>query len=87
MTTMTVTMLSLLGATSTMLLPGVSALSLDNPHLAGRCEPVTIPMCMSMRYNMTRMPNLVGHNDQKEAAIQVNNDMIMNTSSGPAMVP
>lgn len=37
----------------------------------GRCEPVTIPMCLDMRYNMTRMPNLVGHFNQKDAAIQV----------------
>ena len=50
---------------------GVSGLTLDSPHLAGRCEPVTIPMCLDMRYNMTRMPNLVGHSNQKDAAIQV----------------
>lgn len=36
-----------------------------------RCERITIPMCMNMRYNMTKMPNLLGHINQKDAAIQV----------------
>ena len=36
----------------------------------GRCEPITIPMCMDMRYNLTMMPNLIGNIDQKEAAIR-----------------
>ncbi|XP_076445592.1 frizzled-9-like [Babylonia areolata] len=52
---------------------GVLALTADgrlHPPL-GRCEPVTIPMCLDMRYNMTQMPNLVGHGNQKDAAIQV----------------
>ncbi|KAL8586954.1 hypothetical protein ACOMHN_062365 [Nucella lapillus] len=54
--------------------PGVWSLTVDS-HLHGgqgsRCEPVTIPMCLDMRYNMTQMPNLVGHSNQKDAAIQV----------------
>lgn len=50
---------------------GVRTLSLDSSHVVARCEPVTIPMCLDMRYNMTRMPNLVGHTNQKDAAIQV----------------
>ena len=37
----------------------------------GSCEQITIPMCMDMKYNMTRMPNRVGHNYQKDAAIQI----------------
>ena len=39
--------------------------------LDGRCERITIPMCVDMRYNLTRMPNLIGHQDQDSAAIQV----------------
>ena len=35
------------------------------------CERITIPLCTDMKYNMTRMPNLVGHANQKEAALQV----------------
>ena len=36
---------------------------------AGRCEPVTVPMCSSDRlpYNLTLFPNLLGHADQEEA--------------------
>lgn len=37
-----------------------------------KCERITIPMCVDMRYNMTSMPNLVGHPSQKDAAIQLN---------------
>lgn len=36
-----------------------------------KCERITIPMCLDMKYNMTLMPNLVGHHTQKDAAIQV----------------
>ena len=43
-------------------------------HRAGqqqRCERITIPLCTGMKYNMTRMPNLVGITNQKDAALQV----------------
>lgn len=36
-----------------------------------KCERITIPMCQDMPYNLTRMPNLMGHTDQSQAAIQV----------------
>jgi hypothetical protein len=38
---------------------------------SSKCERITIPMCQDMPYNLTRMPNLMGHKDQSEAAIQV----------------
>jgi len=38
---------------------------------SGRCEKITIPLCLDMKYNMTRMPNLIGHATQAEAAMQV----------------
>ncbi|CAG0880759.1 unnamed protein product [Darwinula stevensoni] len=38
---------------------------------AGKCERITIPMCQDMPYNLTRMPNYIGHTNQAEAAIQV----------------
>jgi len=44
------------------------------PHSSsegGRCERITIPLCSTMKYNMTRMPNLVGHTNQKDAELQV----------------
>ena len=46
-------------------------MSFDHSAHNAKCEPITIPMCMDMRYNLTRMPNLVGHTNQKDAAIQV----------------
>lgn len=36
-----------------------------------RCERIAIPLCADMRYNFTRMPNLLGHVTQQEAASQV----------------
>lgn len=38
----------------------------------GRCERITVRLCTDMKYNMTRMPNLVNHMNQKEAAVQIN---------------
>lgn len=46
-----------------------SAAALDSTKKS-QCERIRIPMCENMPYNMTRMPNLMGHTDQEEAAIQ-----------------
>ncbi|KAF7650743.1 hypothetical protein LDENG_00121490 [Lucifuga dentata] len=35
------------------------------------CEPLTIPMCDGLSYNQTITPNLLGHQNQKEAAIKM----------------
>lgn len=37
----------------------------------GKCERITIPLCKDMKYNMTRMPNLVGQTNQNDATLQV----------------
>jgi len=43
-----------------------------NMHdVQARCERIAIPLCVDMRYNLTRMPNLLGHVTQQEAASQV----------------
>ncbi|XP_067328176.1 frizzled-9-like [Anolis sagrei] len=34
-----------------------------------RCEPISIPMCLGIGYNLTRMPNLLGHTGQAEASL------------------
>lgn len=31
------------------------------------CEPIRIPLCMNIGYNMTTMPNRMGHDNQQEA--------------------
>lgn len=36
-----------------------------------RCQRITAPACLDLGYNATAMPNVVGHEDQREAATQV----------------
>ena len=33
----------------------------------GLCEPIRIDMCAHLKYNMTAMPNYLGHSTQEEA--------------------
>ncbi|XP_055380768.1 frizzled-like [Condylostylus longicornis] len=40
------------------------------PH-HGRCEPITISICKDIPYNMTIMPNIIGHTRQEEAGLEV----------------
>lgn len=40
------------------------------PH-HGRCEPITIPLCMHLQYNQTIMPNLLNHQKQEDAGLEV----------------
>ncbi|XP_061673229.1 frizzled-10 [Syngnathoides biaculeatus] len=37
----------------------------------GKCQQISIPLCKDIGYNMTRTPNLMGHDDQKEAAMKL----------------
>lgn len=37
----------------------------------GKCEEITIPMCMGIGYNLTRMPNELNHDSQEEAGMEV----------------
>ncbi|XP_061460710.1 frizzled-9 [Rhineura floridana] len=37
----------------------------------GRCQVIAIPMCQGIGYNLTRMPNLLGHEHQGEAALKL----------------
>lgn len=37
----------------------------------GKCEPITIPFCKDIQYNMTIVPNLLGHSKQEEAGLEV----------------
>jgi len=37
----------------------------------GRCEPITIPLCLHLQYNETIMPNLLGNQKQEEAGLEV----------------
>lgn len=35
------------------------------------CEPIQIPMCQTLKYNMTRMPNLLHHSSQENAKLSI----------------
>jgi len=35
------------------------------------CEPITIPLCKDIQYNMTIMPNLLNHQKQDDAGLEV----------------
>ncbi|XP_061574495.1 atrial natriuretic peptide-converting enzyme-like [Cololabis saira] len=37
----------------------------------GICEPITIPMCQGLSYNLTVVPNLLGHTSQREATMKM----------------
>lgn len=39
------------------------------PH--GRCQHITVPVCNGIAYNKTIMPNLLGHQTQEEAGLEV----------------
>lgn len=40
------------------------------PH-HGRCELITIPFCLDIKYNETIMPNLLNHQKQEDAGLEV----------------
>ncbi|KAM5280732.1 frizzled-6 isoform 1-T1 [Ctenodactylus gundi] len=46
-------------------------LPLIRGHSLFTCEPITVPRCMKMSYNMTFFPNLMGHYDQGIAAVEM----------------
>ncbi|RZC42028.1 frizzled [Asbolus verrucosus] len=39
------------------------------PH--DKCKQITVPFCIDIPYNTTIMPNLMGHNTQEEAGLEV----------------
>ncbi|XP_077978098.1 secreted frizzled-related protein 3-like isoform X2 [Glandiceps talaboti] len=45
------------------------------------CEPIEIPMCRSMAYNKTRMPNLLHHSTQENAKLAIEQfDQLLETN-------
>ena len=37
----------------------------------GKCEPITVPLCKDLQYNETIMPNLLNHQKQDDAGLEV----------------
>ncbi|XP_072320490.1 uncharacterized protein [Eucyclogobius newberryi] len=46
----------------------------------GICQPISVPMCQGLSYSETLVPNFLGHNSQREAAIQMSffNSIVQN---------
>ncbi|XP_050697804.1 frizzled-10-B-like [Eriocheir sinensis] len=62
--------------TTTAGIGGVGAVELGMVStLPRKCERITIPMCQEVKYNYTKMPNLLGQFSQGEAAIKVHEYM------------
>ena len=45
--------------------------SMSGTSRSSRCEPITIPLCKDIQYNETIMPNLLHHQKQEDAALEV----------------
>ncbi|CAB1334311.1 unnamed protein product, partial [Coregonus sp. 'balchen'] len=43
----------------------------SSAHAEGPCQPITMPLCQGISYNLTAMPNLLGHKKQAEAAVKM----------------
>ncbi|XP_038850333.1 sorcin isoform X2 [Salvelinus namaycush] len=41
------------------------------PSPEGPCQTITMPLCQGISYNLTAMPNLLGHKKQAEAAVKM----------------
>ncbi|XP_072385280.1 frizzled-2 [Diabrotica undecimpunctata] len=52
-------------------LPSLASSSVISSEPEGRCEEITIPMCLGIGYNYTRMPNELNHETQDEAGLEV----------------
>lgn len=72
-------------ATFALFFGGVSC----NYSVPNTCQPIRIPLCKSLPYNMTRLPNLLYHYTQESVAASVDNVEIrtlINTSCSDALV-
>ncbi|CAG2164779.1 unnamed protein product [Oppiella nova] len=49
----------------------ISGVKLSAPDSARQCEPIRIDMCRGLGYNVTGMPNMVGHELQQDAELQL----------------
>ncbi|CAG9773188.1 unnamed protein product [Ceutorhynchus assimilis] len=60
-------------AVSVMLLVSSTTCSVisSSPDQDGKCEQITIPMCLDIKYNMTKMPNEFNHESQEQAGLEV----------------
>lgn len=50
--------------------PAASLSSSSSFPLHDRCEPITVAICTNIPYNLTTMPNRLGHSRQEEAGLE-----------------
>ncbi|XP_078488908.1 frizzled receptor isoform X1 [Ciona intestinalis] len=50
----------------------LSMVVINNAQHEGKCEPITLSICKGIQYNVTIFPNILGHQDQSEAGLQLN---------------
>lgn len=62
---------SLTVLTALLIIGQVLALPAQYETLDARCEAITIPMCRGLPYNVTRFPNVLGHETQREASVEI----------------
>ncbi|XP_066587207.1 frizzled-7-B [Prorops nasuta] len=60
-----------LGLFSSILFTQINGYHSKDPAANGRCEPITINLCMNIPYNETVMPNLLNHQKQEDAGQQI----------------
>jgi len=74
------TVLMILSSASAVMGTGYRSPVVGNGHMTsrgiipphhGRCEPITIPLCKDIQYNETIMPNLLLHEKQEDAGLEV----------------
>lgn len=53
------------------LFPVTGSRTADGAEVVRQCDPIGIDMCKSLGYNVTGMPNLVGHTYQTDAELQL----------------
>lgn len=55
---------------------------------AAACEPITVPLCSGLTYNLTVMPNVLGHPTQDEAGLEVHQFYpLVKVECSPALKP
>uniref|UniRef100_A0A3Q3ISL0 Corin, serine peptidase n=1 Tax=Monopterus albus TaxID=43700 RepID=A0A3Q3ISL0_MONAL len=48
---------------------GSTACDPRNSNSSSRCEPISLELCMNLPYNLTRYPNYLGHQSQRESSV------------------
>lgn len=50
---------------------GTRAQGNNRGFMPEHCEPITVPLCKDIQYNETIMPNVLNHQNQEDAGLEV----------------